>query len=216
MTDRDDERRRKAGETNLQWRLRIEQMDADERRESGPILTRETERHGDYAEEFVMHIETMTLARTKRNRLMNPFKALYDRGVLTKEQLEATTEIAMAAERIQCAVSVRGASLEARVDNMGDGRDSLVERLALVRLEVTYSRWRQCLPTPKRMILAMLLEPGSLASKARRFHLGWPVARAKLLNALDLWIDKREQVMRNIDEAEVLGAQNRVGGGIIL
>ncbi|MFX8813237.1 hypothetical protein ABTM61_20120, partial [Acinetobacter baumannii] len=81
------------------------------------------------------------------------------------------------AEAIERAVSVKCASMEARVDHAGSARDILVERLAAVRREQTYSRWRQTLPSPKRLVLDMVLTPRSLVATARVHNVPWRRAR---------------------------------------
>lgn len=210
-----DERSKKRGETDLQWRTRIAEMDHNIRDATGPLITAETEFQGDYRDEFVMHIETYTLARTKRNREQSPFGQLYDRGQITKEQYEAAVDIACAVERVQRSVSVRGASLEARVDCSGSASGLLVERLSVAKLEITYSLWRRRLPMPRQMIIDMIILPGSLFAKCRIYRMGWPKARKRLLDALDRWIELREKVAREVDEEDLRAAHLRLGEGAI-
>jgi hypothetical protein len=209
-----DERARKQGETNAAWRERIEQYDLTNQVIDGPLVTPEAERHGDYRTQFVMHVETYTLAYTRKNHEFSPFDALLDRGTITKEQYEAAMQIQMVAERVGRAASVRSASLEARVDNSRGG-DLLVERLVNVQFEVAYSRWRQFLPVPKSMILDMILMSGPLKAKARSYGMGWPRARKRLKNALDSWIQHRDHAVSKIDEDDVKSVHYRLGGGII-
>jgi len=210
-----EDRRKQPSETDLQWRLRIQQLDTDLRDKCGPLVTREAERHAKYSDEFVLHIETLTLARTKRNVTITPIMDLYNRGTIDKDQFSAAVEIQMAAEVVQAAVSLRGASLEARVDNSGSARDALVEHIAGVRVARTYTLWRQRLPVPKRLVLDMLLEPGSLASKARKHHVSWPSARNTLVRALDRWNELREKVGREVDERDIEAIHLRIGEGVL-
>ncbi len=209
-----DERAKKRGETNAEWQARIEQYDLINQVIDGPLVTPEAEQHGDYRSQFVMHIESYTLAYTRKNHEFSPFDDLLDRGTITKEQYEAAMQIQMVAERIGRAASVRSASLEARVDNSRGG-DLLVERLVNVQFEVAYSRWRQFLPVPKSMILDMILMSGPLKNKARSYGMGWPKARKRLLDALDSWIRKRDEAVSKIDENDLKSAHFRVGGGLI-
>jgi len=111
---------------------------------------------------------------------------------------------------------VRGASLEARVDNSGAGRDILIEQIGLVRIEMAYTRWRLQLPVPRRMFLDMVTSGQPLFRTARRYGMGWPRASRLLIKALDRWIDLREKMVREVDERDVENAHKRVGGGVIL
>jgi hypothetical protein len=202
-------REKRPAETNLEWRARVEHEEQLRLRHSGPLVTPEAEQHAEYKDEFVLHIESFTLARTKRNMATSPFADLFFRGVIDKDQYGASVEIVSASEILTRDTGMRGASFEARVDGSGSARDALVEHIAQVRLSVAYTEWRKRLPMPKRMILDMLLEPGSLFVKARRFRVGWPKARRQLIQALDNWIEIREKVARNIDEKDVEWAHIR-------
>lgn len=204
------ERVKRPTETDLQWRQRIAKLDQDERDRSEPIVTAEAERHGDYRDEFVMHIETQTLARTRRNRAASPFLAFYERGLIDKDQYAAALEIAAAAEGITRAVSIRGAQLAARVDSSGSAHDALVERLAAVRLEVAYTIWRSRLPMPRAMFIDMVVHPGSLKATARQHGVGWPRAKRLLFRALERWSEIREKTARRIDQEELEAAHKRL------
>lgn len=207
-----DVRAKRRGETDLQWRLRISQYDLDTQAADGPLVTPEAETHGDYRLQFVMHIETYTLAYTSRNHEFTPFDDLLDRGTITKEQYEAAMQIQMVSERIGRSVSVRGASLEARVDNSGGNSSMfLAERLIDVQLEMAFTRWRQRLPVPRSMILDMVLMSGPLFRKARSYGIGWPKARKRLKNALDNWITERDRVAKEVDDQDLTAAYHRLG-----
>lgn len=207
-----DIRDKRPWETHFQWRGRVARLDADERVRSEPIVPIEAQRHGDYRDTDVMHIETQTIAVTKRNRFYTPFDDLHHRGVISVEQRDAVDEIQDVAAMVQSAVSVRCASLEARVDNAGGARDVLVERLGRVQLEVAYTRWRQALPVPRQMILDMVLQPGPLKAKAVRHGMGWPKARKWLLRALDRWIEIRDKVLDEVDQKDLDAAHQRLSG----
>ena len=201
---------KRRGETDLQWRSRCARLDAEARDRMQPLVSPETAAHGDYRDADVMHVETQTVAVTKRNRLYGAFDDLFDRGVITKEQRDAVDEIAMVAEDMQRPVSLRCASLEARVDNSSGGRDVLIERLQQVHLEMAYTQWRQNLPTPKQMILQMVLHPGSLAMTARRYRMGWPKARKWLIRALDNWIEMRDRIASQVGQEDIEAAHKRI------
>lgn len=150
------------------------------------------------------------------NRRQSPITRMYEAGAINDEQLRAAEEIATVAEMIERTVSVRGASLEARVDNAGAGRDVLIESLARVRLEVAYSSWRDRLPTPKRMVLDMVITNRPLVATARVYGVPWRKARAALIHALDRWTDIKEHVWNRIDEEDVRSIYARIGCGSLM
>lgn len=207
-----DDRRKRRDENDLQWRVRIAQLDMAERDRSGPIITPQTERHGDYEDEFVTHVETNTLARTKRNRFSNPLIDLRDRGVITDEQFTAGEEIQGAHQLITQEVGVRGSQFKAQVDCSGSNKGVLVERLATVRAQVAYAKWRARLPTPKALVIDMLTMPQAMFATARSYKVGWPRARRLLIESLDRWIDVREWAWSNIDEEDIEASHRRING----
>ena len=150
------------------------------------------------------------------NSRQSPIDRMYESGQITIEQQNAATEISIVAEAIERDVNVRGASLEARVDNSGAGRDVLVETLGRVRLELTYSYWRQHLPMPRRMILDMVLTNRPLVATARAYGVPWRKARKWLIAALDRWIDFKERIWTRVDVEEVERAYRMLGAGILL
>lgn len=207
------DRAKKPSETSLQWQMRVMQMDADERDRSGPIVTPEAERHAKYDERLVMHVETMTLARTRRNTSQNSIELMFNKGSIDKDQYEAAMQIRGAIELIESDVSVRGASLEARVDNSGSAKGLLYERLAIVCAEMTYTQWRAKLPMPKALVIDMIRNDQPMFNTARSHKMGWPKARKRLFNALDEWIRIRDKVWATVDESDVSAVQMRIGGG---
>lgn len=150
------------------------------------------------------------------NRRQSPIARLYESGAIDDDQYNAAEEIATVAEMIERAVSVRGASLEARVDNSGAAKDKLVEHLVRVRLEVTYSRWRLRLPMPRRMVLDMLLTNQPLTATARSYRMPWRKARKMLIDAIDRWIDIKERVWSTVEAEDVEDVYRKVGGGTLL
>lgn len=213
--DIERERRKRPGETDLQWRLRVSQLDTDLRDGEAPLVTPEAERHGHYENDFVLHQESQTLARTKRNISTSPFARMHQRGQITASQYQAALEIAMTVERIQRGMSIRGASLEARVDNSGSASDMLIERLALVRMEVVYTAWRKKLPNPKQMFIDMIVLPGSLFGRCRSYRRSWEWGRERLLDALDEWTKDMADIVRNVDEESLERTYARLGEGKI-
>lgn len=150
------------------------------------------------------------------NRRQSPIDRMYESGQITIEQQAAATEIAVVAEAIERMAGVRGASLEARVDNEGASRDVLLETLSRIRLEATYTAWRNQLPMPRRMYLDMILTNRSLVATARVYGAPWRPTRARLLRALDRWHDLKEITWRTVDEGDVQRIYAKLGEGILL
>lgn len=205
-----DLRRKRRDETHAQWQMRLAAMTDFERETGEPILTPEATRHGTFDDVFMPAPLTGQLAKTKRRRSSSAFARMHENGSLTAEQYAAALEIARVAEMIERNVGVRGASLEARVDNAGSGHDLHAERLYLVRLERTYSIWRTRLSRPRRMVIDMVLTDQGFAATARMHYMGWARARVKLINALDRWIDIREKVWREVDQEDLDRARRRI------
>ncbi len=197
-------------ETHAQWQLRLAVAKLVERPCGEPLVPSEATAHGDYADEFVTHVETNTRTRTTRNRQASSLAKLHTDGQLTAEQFMAALQIAQVAETIERAVSVRCASLEARVDNANASRDALVESLRRVRLEVAYRIWRERLPMPRRMIIDMVLADRALKVTARVYGLGWPRAKRVLVKALDAWSEVTARVWREVDESDMHSAYSRL------
>lgn len=150
------------------------------------------------------------------NRRQSPIDRMYESGQITIEQQNAANEIASVAEAIESSVGVRGASLEARVDNSGAGRDALVEHFSRVRMEIAYTAWRDRLPMPRRMYLDMVLTNRSLVATARVYGVAWRPARKRLIEALDRWSDIKEATFRNVDQEDVERVYAKLGGGILI
>lgn len=210
-----DPRIKRRDETHGQWQARMDAMSDFERETGEPILTPEALVHGDFDDVLIPdpHGEH---AVTKRRRSPSSLARMYENGQITIDQYGAALEIARIAEMIERSVSVRGASMEARVDSCGSARDVLVERLHMVRMEQAYSQWRQRLPTPRRMVIDMVLADRELFVIARVYRVGWPRARKLLLSALDRWSDVRERIWQDVDERDVLAKYVRLGDGQLI
>lgn len=210
-----DPRVKRRDETYALWQARLNAMSEFERETGEPIITPEADAHGEFDDVFVPD-EGGHLAKTKRRRSASSMARMHEKGQITADQHAAAMEIALVAELIERSVSVRGASLEARVDSSGSGRDVLVERLAIVRLERAYSDWRRFLPMPRRMVIDMVLADRDLYATARMFRVSWPTARKRLIAALDRWTDIRERTWRDVDERDVLQRYAMIGCGVLL
>ena len=146
----------------------------------------------------------------------SPIHRMHALGKITNDQLLAAQEIAGVVEMIERGVSVKSASLEARVDCSNSARDGLIESLGRIRLEVTYRAWRQAIPMPRRMIIDILTSTASYVRIAAKHGLAWRTARRRLVTALDMWLDYRELVRDTIDERDVAARYARLGEGVLL
>lgn len=174
------------------------------------IITPETEQHGTYEAGFVMHVETQTTAYTKRHKGFSSLVRMHENGQIDDGQFIAAQTIVIVAEKAGNDVGVRGASLEARVDNSGGNRDLIIEHIQSVRDEIAYNKWRRTLPMPRRLILDMLLVNRPLAATARKYKMGWPRARKLFVQSLDRFIDIRERVAEQVDEQDLDAAHKRL------
>lgn len=201
------------GETHREWQDRLDLADLVRRRPGEPLLPAETEAQGNYIDCVVTHVETDSCARTKRNRQQSALALMHERGAITPAQFEAAGQIARIAENIERAVSLRGSRMEPRVDCGGSARDMLAERLSQVRMEMTYNRWRDRLPMPRRMVIDMVIGDRDLVGTARGHNVPWREARRRLIAALDLWLDLRDAVWREIDGDDAERVYRRLGEG---
>ncbi len=135
---------------------------------------------------------------------------LYQSGAIDVHQLGAAQEIAAVAETIGAGLGVRMVSLETRVDGGRRGPDQFWESLGRVRAEWAYGRWRAQLPKPG-LVLAMVVDDVGIAAAARFFGMRKVRARAHLIAALELWPDAIRKARDQIDEADLLVMQARLG-----
>lgn len=198
------------GETHLEHTMRKARVRTDARDRAEPLVTPEAMRHGRYEDADVMHVETMTLAVTKRRRHKSSLLALHERNQLTAEQYAAGQQIAAVAESIRRNVSVRCASLEARVDCAGSSNSLANEYLNQVRLERAFSKWRVGIRVPRQLVVDMIVSDRNLKDTARRHNVGWPRALRMLVSALDLWTDLVERACRDIDQRDLEIAHARL------
>lgn len=197
------------GETHLQWVARVTQIEHAEATRTEPLVTPEAQQHATYELATVTDPDGAT-ARTLRNRQMSAITLMHERGQITEEQLHAAQQIADVAERIERSVSTRAHSLDPRVDQSGSARDPGIESLSRVRMERTYSAWRDRLPTPKRLVLDMVMADRAFTRIAQRYNVAPSRAKRLLINALDNWIEIRAKVYRAVDQEDVDAAEKRV------
>lgn len=201
------------GETHREWQDRLDTADLVRRYPGELLMPAEAARHGIYDDRVVTHVETNTRAQTKRNRQQSALGLMHERGTISPAQFEAAGQIARIAESIERAVSLRGSRLEPRVDFGGSPRDLLAERLSQVRLETTYNRWRDRLPMPRRMVIDMVIGDRDLVGTARAHNVPWREARRRLIAALNLWLELRDAVWREIDGDDARRVYRRLGEG---
>lgn len=108
-------------------------------------------------------------------------------GTIDKEQAEWAAEIANVYRSLEADVAIRVASLEARVDQSRRG-DLAAESVRRVRLHLAYGYWRDRLPSPKQMVLDMLVgDPIGYTVAARRYAVHNRKAKRLLIEAIDRW-----------------------------
>lgn len=172
-------------------------------------LTPEAEAHGDYAEVTVV-AEDRSIATVKRRKSSSGLVRMYENGNIDDEQFKAAMTIAKVIETIGRDVSIRSSSIKARVDNSSGNKNDLYEGIGHVRDEIAYRKWRDRLPTPKRMVIDMLVVDRPLAATARIYKLSWAKARIALIDALDLWVRLRDDAEQMIDEDDIKSALYRL------
>lgn len=197
------------GETYLQWVARVTQIEHAEATRTEPLVTPEAQRHGTYELATVTDPEGAT-ARTLRNRQTSAIALMYDRGKLTEEQVHAARQIAHVIERIERSVSIRPQRLDPRVDQSRSMCDPGIERLSRVRMERTYSAWRDRLPMPKRLVLDMVIADQAFDRIAEGHHVAPRRAKRLFRNALDNWIEIRAKVYRAVDQEDADAAEARI------
>lgn len=154
--------------------------------------------------------------RLPSRRRQSSIDRMHTLGKITADELAAAHEIASVVEMIERSVSVRCASLEARVDFAGSGRDALIESLGRVRMEVAYRAWREAIPVPRRMIIDMVLSDRSYVALSRHYKLNWRTARKRLVSALRLWQDCKEAARDNVRREDMGLVYARLGEGQLL
>lgn len=156
------------------------------------------------------------LAAIPADRRQPALARLYERGDLSEDQFRAYQEIESIVEAIQRAVDVRCASIEARVDCARGDRDMLVEGLARIRLEVTYSAWRNTLPIPRRAIIDLIETNRSMAATARVYKLDPRTLEKRVKQALDRWTEIKAETWRTVSKDDVRDIYSKIGCGELL
>ncbi|MEA3042992.1 MAG: hypothetical protein QOH47_830 [Sphingomonadales bacterium] len=129
---------------------------------------------------------------------------LWKSGAIDADQLAASVQIREAAERIASDVKVRTASLETRID--GGRRGDFEERVAHVRREIAYTRWRAALGGSAVAVIEMIVEDAGVTIVARRRRIGVVRAKRLLVEALNLWWKILGHVRREVDDASLAAA----------
>lgn len=208
----EDELHKRPTETWAQFKARVEQHTFRRRITTGNLIPPEAEAHGDYREATVIHVETGTATHTKRNARSSPIRTLYDRGGIDDEQARSAEEI----EAIICVlggdVGIKSKFLGIRVDDSRGAAHCGMENFAMVRAEIAYSQWRETLPMPRQMIIDMISLPQALFNTARSYRIGWPVARKRLISALDRWPVIKDRVWGAVSDEAIVEAQRAAEG----
>lgn len=158
-------------------------------RPGGEAPTPEQLATGEFERRSIGHAEGVqtTSQAYVRHQSRSALAYMHSQGSLTDDQYYSAQQIAEIAEKIERSVASRCASMEARVDCSGSGRDALVESLRLVRAEAAYSTWRAMLPIPRRMVIDMVTRDTGLAKIAASHNMSWRRARDVLKTMLDAW-----------------------------
>jgi hypothetical protein len=131
---------------------------------------------------------------------------LHQNGSIDDDQLAWAAEIGKAAEAIEHDVDIRTASMESRVDTSPGRFDFVGQRIAVVRLHVAYTYWRDLLPHPKRLVLDMLIgDPIGFTVAARRHRVHNRRAKRELIAALERWPACKARARANVSEEDVDG-----------
>lgn len=185
-TKKPDPSAKRPDETDLQWRSRLAREQETKRKLGEDVITPERRAKGDLEE---VGAKEQGRHRSYRAKCRSAALRLYERGALSAEQAAAAVEIRAIAERVMSAVSVKGASLEGRVDCQSGANDSGLETLRRVRAEQAYNEWRLKIPSPRGMVLEMIFEDSHFAAIAKQHNSYWRKAIMDYKNALDLWGD---------------------------
>ena len=152
------------------------------------------------------HGTVETLQKASRVR-QGSLARLYEAGNLTADQLAASQEIRVVAQRVGADVKIGTVSLETRVDQSGKFGGAFFERLGAVRAEVAYGHWRRELGDDALPVLAMIVHDAALTVVAKTYGMRKETARRMLCRALDDWREHIKDACDAIDEAELLAAQ---------
>lgn len=148
-----------------------------------------------------------TLAHAERHHV-DSLVQMERNGTINREQLEWAAEIANVHRSIESDVTIGNASLEARVDCSGSGKDVVGEGVRRVRLHMAYGDWRSALPLPKQLVLDMIVgDRVGYTVAAKRYGVGDRKAKRLLLEALDRWPGMVDDAYRAISDDEIRAAQ---------
>lgn len=148
-----------------------------------------------------------TLAHAERAHLDSLIQ-MERNGTIDREQLEWAAEIANVHRSIESDVTIGNASLEARVDCSGSGKDMAGEGVRRVRLHMAYGTWRALLPLPKQLVLDMIVgDRIGYTVAARRYAVWKGKAKRLLIEALDRWPECVDDAYRAVSDEDIRAAQ---------
>lgn len=197
---------KRADETNLQWRARLARIQETKRGQGEDIVTPERLKKGDLEQTS----GKSGVVRFYRQRSTSSLARLCARGVIDSDQLAAAQEVAIEAERLGRDASLSSGGITEQVDCSGSGKGFAEEALHRVCMERAYTNWREALPAPKGMVLAMLLEDNKLAAIASRNGRSWRKAVEVLKEALNVWPQFKRDAFKGITQDDVNEANRRV------
>jgi hypothetical protein len=133
-------------------------------------------------------------------------------GAIDREQKEYADEIANVYRSIEAGVAVSVASLEARVDQSRTSSHLVAESITRVRLHLAYDRWRSRLPSPRQMVLDMIVGDAiGYTVAAKRYGKHHRTAKRALIAALDAWPEAKDFIAQTVSADDIRHANDLAG-----
>lgn len=156
-----------------------------------------------------------TLERASHAGMGDYLVQRYIAGEISAEELAAAEEISCVYQFICSDVMIKPVSYEPRIDKSYSNYTSLEKNIFLVRLEISYTRWRaeilQRLQGAKNrdMIMEMIVnDPQMTLSAASQKYMVAPKRVERLFGlALKIWMDIRDDVEDSFDAGDLIAAQ---------
>lgn len=133
---------------------------------------------------------------------------LHRNGTIDSEQLEWAAQISNVHRSIEADVAVKVASLEARVDQSRRPIGA-IESIRRVRHHLAYGDWRDRLPSPKALVMDMIVGDAigyTVAARVHRVHNR--KAKRLLIEAIDRWPECMERAYRMWSKEEIEAASH--------
>ena len=112
-------------------------------------------------------------------------------------------------ERIGADLSIKGMSIETRIDQSRNPDAVFFEALSAVRREMAYTRWRAKLAYAGHVqpVLAMIVQDMSLTAAATLYPIGVKRLKRVLRAALDDWGACLDHVYKTVSHGDMVAAQ---------